>query len=94
VIARAEGDARRFTSVVSEYAKAPTVTRDRLYIETMEQVLSNTTKIFVDQKGGNNILYLPLDRLVPQLGAPSTGPVATLQRCRNRPRPAGSARRP
>ena len=79
VIARAEGDARRFTSVVSEYAKAPTVTRDRLYIETMEQVLSNTTKIFVDQKGGNNILYLPLDRLVPQLGAPSAGPVATLQ---------------
>lgn len=79
VIARAEGDARRFTSVVSEYAKAPTVTRDRLYIETMEQVLSNTTKIFVDQKGGNNILYLPLDRLVPQLGAPSTGPVTTLQ---------------
>lgn len=78
VIARADGDARRFTSVVNEYVKAPTVTRDRLYIETMEQVLSSTTKILVDQKGGNNVLYLPLDKLAPRaLGA--AGPVSTLQ---------------
>jgi modulator of FtsH protease HflK len=78
VMARAEGDARRFTSIVTEYAKAPTVTRDRLYIETMEQVLSSTTKILVDQKGGNNILYLPLDRLL-QHGSTGAGPVNTLQ---------------
>jgi len=63
VSARAEGDARRFTSIVGEYSKAPGVTRDRLYLETMEQVLSSTTKIFVDQKGGN-MLYLPLDRIL------------------------------
>jgi membrane protease subunit HflK len=75
VTARAEGDARRFTAIVGEYVKVPTVTRDRLYIETMEQVLSNTTKIFVDQKGGNNMIYLPLDRLMQH----STGPVNTLQ---------------
>lgn len=75
VIARAEGDARRFTSVVTEYVKAPVVTRDRLYIEAMEQVLSSTTKIFVDQKAGNNILYLPIDKLIQQ----SAGPVSTLQ---------------
>jgi modulator of FtsH protease HflK len=78
VMARAEGDARRFTSIVTEYAKAPTVTRDRLYIETMEQVLSSTTKILVDQKGGNNVLYLPLDRLL-QHGSTGAGPVNTLQ---------------
>lgn len=67
VIARAEGDARRFTQIAKEYAKAPRVTRDRLYIEAMEEVLSNTTKIFVDQKAGNNLLYLPLDKLVPKM---------------------------
>jgi modulator of FtsH protease HflK len=63
-IARAAGDARRFTAIANEYVKAPAVTRERLYIETMEQVLSNTTKIFVDQKGGNNLIYLPLDKLM------------------------------
>ena len=78
VMARAEGDARRFTSIVGEYAKAPGVTRERMYIETMEQVLSNTTKIYVDQKAGNNILYLPLDRLTARTGG-GAGPVNTLQ---------------
>ena len=64
-IARAEGDAQRFTRIATEYVKVPAVTRERLYIETMEQVLSNTTTIFIDQKAGNNLLYLPLDKLVP-----------------------------
>ncbi|HLE93183.1 MAG TPA: FtsH protease activity modulator HflK [Sulfuricaulis sp.] len=73
VIARADGDARRFSQIAIEYAKAPAVTRERLYLETMEQVLSNTTKIFVDQKVGNNLIYLPLDKLVPMdRQAPST----------------------
>ncbi len=66
VIARAEGDARRFTQIAAEFAKAPEVTRERLYLETMEEVLSNSTKVFVDQKGGNNILYLPLDKIIAQ----------------------------
>lgn len=65
-IARAEGDARRFGQVSKEFSKAPSVTRERLYIETMEQVLSNTTKIFVDQKGSNNVLYLPIDKIIPR----------------------------
>ncbi|MHB8535985.1 MAG: FtsH protease activity modulator HflK [Sulfuricaulis sp.] len=64
VIAHADGDALRFTQVAREYAKAPVVTRERMYIDTMEQVLSNTTKIFVDQKNGNNLIYLPLDKLM------------------------------
>jgi membrane protease subunit HflK len=63
-IARAEGEARRFTQVAEVYAKAPRVTRERLYIETVEQVLSNSTTIFVDQKGGQNLIYLPLDKLL------------------------------
>lgn len=74
-IARAEGDARRFGQIVKEYAKAPAVTRERLYIEMMEQVLSATTKVYVDQKAGNNMIYIPLDKLVPRadvgVGAPS-----------------------
>ncbi len=65
VIARADGDARRFNQIANEYVKAPGVTRERLYIETMEQVLTNTTTIFIDQKAGNNLIYLPLDKLVP-----------------------------
>ncbi|HYA38783.1 MAG TPA: FtsH protease activity modulator HflK [Candidatus Methylomirabilis sp.] len=72
VIARADGDARRFTQIANEYVKAPNVTRERLYLETMEQVLSNTTKIFVDQKAGNNLIYLPLDKLLPAGVPPST----------------------
>ncbi len=81
VIARAEGEARRFSQIVAEYAKAPRVTRDRLYIEAMETVMRNTTKVFVDQKGGNNVLYLPLDRLVNASRPPpaDVGPVNTLQ---------------
>ncbi len=79
VMARAEGDARRFTSVVSEYARYPGVTRDRMYIETMEQVLSNTTKILIDQKG-SNVLYLPLDRMMQSTSdTAGVGPVQNLQ---------------
>lgn len=64
-IARAEGDAQRFTRIANEYVKAPAVTRERMYIEAMEDVLTGTTKIFIDQKAGNNMIYLPLDKLVP-----------------------------
>jgi membrane protease subunit HflK len=71
VIAQAEGDAQRFRSVLTEYQKAPGVTRDRLYIETMQQVYSNVTKVMVDSRSGSNLLYLPLDRLLQQAGAPA-----------------------
>lgn len=64
VIASAEGDASRFDQVLVEYIKAPGVTRDRMYIDTVQQVLSNTSKILIDQEGGNNLLYLPLDKLI------------------------------
>lgn len=61
VIAQAEGDASRFTQLVTEYRKAPEVTRERLYLETMETVLGSTRKILVDSKNSNNLLYMPMD---------------------------------
>jgi len=64
VVARAEGDAQRFTSLYTEYRKAPVITRDRMYIETVESVLSQTSKIMVDVDGGNSMIYLPLDKML------------------------------
>jgi membrane protease subunit HflK len=74
VVEQAEGDASRFRQVVAEYSKAPVVTRDRLYIEALQQILSNTSKVLVDQKGGNNLLYLPLDKLMQLTGTPTEAP--------------------
>ncbi len=64
VIARAEGEAMRFKQLLKEYKKAPEITRERLYIDMMESVLSNSSKVMVDVEGGNNLLYLPLDKLM------------------------------
>ncbi len=64
VIAEAEGEVARFLSVLKEYEKAPEVTRDRLYLDAMESVYSKTSKVMVDTKGGNNLLYLPLDKMM------------------------------
>jgi len=64
VVAQSEGEASRFKQVLTEYAKAPQVTRERLYQDTMQQILSNTTKVMVDDKQGGNLLYLPLDKLM------------------------------
>lgn len=69
VSANAEGEAARFKQVLVEYQKAPAVTRDRMYIETMQKVFSSTTKVMVDSKGSNNLIYLPLDKLIAQTAA-------------------------
>ncbi|MCV6609289.1 MAG: FtsH protease activity modulator HflK [Amphritea sp.] len=63
VVAQAEGDAQRFDALYGEYKKAPEVTRERLYLDTMESVLANNSKVLVDVEGGNNMMYLPLDKL-------------------------------
>jgi membrane protease subunit HflK len=68
ITAQADGDAQRFRSVLTEYQKAPQVTRDRLYTETMQQVYSNVTKVMVDSRQGSNLLYLPLDKLMQMSG--------------------------
>jgi len=66
VIASAEGDASRFGQVLAEYAKAPQVTRERMYLETMQEIFANTSKVYLDTRAGGNLLYLPLDRLMQQ----------------------------
>ena len=87
VVAQAEGDAERFKSVLTEYKKAPGVTRDRLYTDSMAQIYSNVTKVMVDSRQGSNLLYLPLDKImqlsgsnggaVPAPAAAASEPVAT-----------------
>ncbi|HEY4068163.1 MAG TPA: FtsH protease activity modulator HflK [Burkholderiaceae bacterium] len=69
VIAQADGDAQRFTSVLTEYQKAPTVTRDRMYIDAMQQIYSNVSKVMVDSRNNSNLLYLPLDKLLQHSNA-------------------------
>jgi len=68
VMAQAEGEASRFTQLLAEYEKAPQVTRDRLYLDAMQTVMSNTNKVLVDVDGGNNVMYLPLDKLAAPSG--------------------------
>ncbi len=71
VVERATGEAKRFEKMLAAYQKAPDVTKRRLYLETMESIYGNTTKVLVDVEGGNNLLYLPLDKLVSQGGSAS-----------------------
>ncbi len=66
VVADAEGNAARFKQVLAEYQKAPAVTRDRMYLDTMQQIFSNTTKLMMDVKGSGNMVYLPLDKILSQ----------------------------
>ncbi|MDP1742053.1 MAG: FtsH protease activity modulator HflK [Polaromonas sp.] len=68
IVAQAQGDAQRFRSVLAEYQKAPQVTRDRMYTDTMQQVYSNVTKVMVESRQGSNLLYLPLDKIMQQSG--------------------------
>ena len=69
VVANAEGEAARFSKVLVEYQKAPGVMRDRLYIDAMQQIFSSTTKVMVDTKSNNSMIYLPLDKLIAQTAA-------------------------
>lgn len=71
IAAQAEGDAQRFRLVQAEYAKAPQVTRDRLYLDAMQQIYSNVTKVLVDSRQGSNLLYLPLDKIMQMTGQPT-----------------------
>jgi membrane protease subunit HflK len=64
VVARAGGEAKRFVALLGEYQKAPDVTRERLYLDMMQSVLENNPKVLIDVEGGNNMMYLPLDKLM------------------------------
>ena len=72
IVAQAKGDAERFKSVLTEYQKAPQVTRERMYVDTMQQIYGNVTKVMVDSKQGNNLLYLPLDKIMQMSAATGT----------------------
>ncbi len=77
VVAQAQGDAQRFRSVFAEYQKAPQVTRDRMYLDAMQQIYSKVTKVLVDSKQGSNLLYLPLDKIMQMSGAANESGAAT-----------------
>ncbi|MDO4230832.1 MAG: FtsH protease activity modulator HflK [Lautropia sp.] len=79
VVAQAQGDALRFDQILTQYANAPEVTRERMYLETMQQIFSNTSKVYLDSRQGNgNMLYLPLDKLLEKAGAkPRVGSTPT-----------------
>jgi membrane protease subunit HflK len=86
VISTSQGDASRFRQILTEYEKAPQVTRERMYLETMQNILSATSKVIVDQKaGGGSLLYLPLDRLMTMTGS---GTALETRRPARRPRPS------
>lgn len=76
VIAEAQGETERFLKVLAEYEKAPAVTRKRLYLDAMESVLSNSSKVIIDSEGGNNLLYLPLDKLMQRSELSNTAQAA------------------
>lgn len=72
IVAQAEGDSQRFTSVLAEYQKAPQVTRNRLYLDTMQQIYSGVNKVLIDSRSGGNLMYLPLDKIMQSAGAPAS----------------------
>ncbi|NLY65384.1 MAG: FtsH protease activity modulator HflK [Alcaligenaceae bacterium] len=72
VVGQAQGQAARFESIEKEYAQAPAITRERMYISTMEEVFANASKVMVDTEGGNNLIYLPIDKLIQQASGSSS----------------------
>lgn len=78
IVAQAQGDAQRFSSVLTEYQKAPQVTRDRMYTDAMQQVYTNVTKVLVESRQGSNLLYLPLDKIMQMSGGSPAGADSSL----------------
>lgn len=91
IVAQAQGDAQRFQAVLAEYEKAPQVTRDRMYIEAMQQVYSNVTKVLVDSRSGSNLLYLPLDKILAGAGVATAAPEGQPAAASSAPSPASAS---
>jgi membrane protease subunit HflK len=87
VLANAEGEASRFKQVLTEYSKAPQVTRDRMYLETVQQIMSSTSKILLDAKGSGNLLYLPLDKIMQMSAGALPGAAGSSQQSMVDPTP-------
>lgn len=88
VVASSEGETSRFLQILKEYQKAPDVTRERLYLESLEQVLQNTSKVMVDVDKGSNLLYLPLDKLMQQRPGEMQAPITAAPPARTQTSPA------
>jgi membrane protease subunit HflK len=82
VVQEAEGNASRFKQILVEYMKAPAVTRQRLYLDMMQSVLGNSSKVLIEQKAGNSLIYLPLDQLLKQAQAASAAPASATDAAR------------
>ena len=92
IVAQSQGDAQRFSAILTEYQRAPQVTRDRMYLDTMQGIYANATKVIVDSKQGSNLLYLPLDKLMQgQPTAASGSPAASTDAVANAAAGASSA---
>ena len=93
IVAQSQGDAQRFKALLTEYQKAPQVTRDRLYIDTMQQIYSNVTKVLVESRQGSNLLYLPLDKIMQMTaaGGAAAGAAPTDGASNNPMGPSGNA---
>ena len=94
VIAQARGEAERFNKLYAEYKLAPEVTRERIYLDTIESVMSNSTKVMVDVEGGNNMLYLPLDKIMERRSSSDTGASLTGETVSNPVGRVDTSRRP
>jgi membrane protease subunit HflK len=90
VVQEAEGNASRFRQILVEYNKAPAVTRERLYLDMMQSVLGSTSKVLIEQKAGNSLLYLPLDQLLKQSQAAASSPTTSGDVTRQSPPPEAS----
>ena len=92
VVAGAEGEVSRFTQTRIEYEKSPEITRKRMYLETMEYVLANTSKVIMQVEGGNNLMYIPLDKLMENKGVVPRAPLEDVQ-INGTPTPSGDGPR-
>ena len=88
IVAQAQGDTQRFNSVLGEYQKAPQVTRDRMYLDTMQQIYSGVNKIIIDSKSGGNLMYLPLDKVMQASGTTVNATTAPAQAAPVAPSPS------
>ena len=91
IVAQAEGDAQRFKAILPEYQNAPQVTRDRMYLDAMQQIYTNVTKVVIDSKQGSNLMYLPLDKLIQMTAAPIAAPAPVDNATSNSSAPAATS---
>lgn len=91
IVAQAQGDAQRFSSILAEYQKAPQVTRDRMYLDAMQQIYGNVTKVLVESRQGSNLLYLPLDKIMQSAVAGAGGASDTANMASGVPGPGSAA---